>query len=119
MGDNLFINGDFSDNSGELMGQWYLGMNENGHPANGTVLRPSIAESGEPVNLVPLADSGMLVKNEYVNDASDNKFFFGEDTAQPENIRHYLSETVGEPWTDNAWNGAHSLLAYAKKAPRA
>lgn len=119
VGDNLFINGDFSDNSGELMGQWYLGMNENGHPANGTVLRPSIAESGEPVNLVPLADSGMLVKNEYVNDASDNKFFFGEDTAQPENIRHYLSETVGEPWTDNAWNGAHSLLAYAKKAPRA
>ena len=117
VGDNLFVNGDFSDNSGSSMGQWYVGMNENGHPENGTVLRPGISENGEPVNLVPLSDSGLLIKNEYVKEASDNKFFFGEDTTQPENVRHYLSETVGEPWTDNAWNGVHSLLAYVKIKP--
>ena len=114
---NLFINGDFSDNSGESMEQWYVGMNEGGHPESGTALRPGFDENGEPVNMVPLSKSGMLVKGEYANSAAGNRFYFGEDTSQPESTRHYLSETIEEPWTSNAWNGAHSLLSYVKIKP--
>lgn len=112
IGENLFSNGDFSDNSGETMEQWYVGANTSGHPSSGGYLPPKINEDGSLENLTPLSDSGLLIKNAYEPSHGSNVFYFGQDNSRPEGLKHYLVEAVGEPWTSNAWNGAHSLLAF-------
>lgn len=112
IGDNLLPNGDFSDNSGNNMEHWYVGTNENGHPASGSYKRPYINDDGTLKNLVPLSESGLLIKDAYEPTVSGNKFYFGYDGRQPEGTQHYLVESIGEPWTNNAWNGSGSLLAF-------
>ncbi len=117
VGDNLFSNGDFSDNSGKGMEQWYVGANTAGHPTSGGTARPSIGEDGSLSNLTPLSESGLLVKGSFEPQVSGNKFYFGYDGNRPDGEQHYLVEAIGEPWTSNAWNGAHSLLAFVKIKP--
>ncbi len=117
IGENLFKNGDFSDNSGAGMDHWYVGTNKNGHPVNGAYMRPKINPDGTLENLVPLGESGLLIKNAYEPQANGNKFYFGTDNGQPEGMKHYLVEAIGEPWTSNAWNGAASLLAFIPIKP--
>ncbi len=117
VGGNLFDNGDFSDNSGKTMKQWYVGKNTGGHPSSGSDFRPSIGSDGKLSNLTPLSESGLLVKGSFEPQVSGNKFYFGYDGGQPEGMKHYLVEAIGEPWTSNAWNGAQSLLAFVKIKP--
>lgn len=117
IGDNLFSNGDFNDNSGETMEQWYVGSNTSGHPTSGSYLPPRINEDGNLENLTPLADSNLLLKNAYEPSHGSNVFYFGQDNSRPDGLKHYLVEAVGFPWETNAWNGAHSLLAYVPIKP--
>ncbi len=116
-GENMFSNGDFSDNSGTSMEQWYVGVNSAGHPTSGARMRPSIRDDGALLNMMPLSESGLLVTDSYEPRVSGNKFYFGEDLRLPDGCRHYLVEAIGEPWTSNAWNGEHSLIAFVRLEP--
>ncbi|MCH5188419.1 MAG: hypothetical protein J1F63_08440, partial [Oscillospiraceae bacterium] len=89
IGENLFSNGDFSDNSGEAMGQWYVGANTSGHPSGGGYLPPVINPDGSLINLTPLSSSGLLLKNAYEPKHGDNVFYFGQDNSRPEGLKHY------------------------------
>ena len=117
IGENLFMDGDFSDNSGETMEQWYVGANTSGHPSSGAYLPPRINKDGSLENLTPLSGSGLLLKNAYEPSHGSNVFYFGRDNSRPEGLKHYLVEAVGFPWETNAWNGAHSLLAFVPIKP--
>lgn len=111
IGENLFKNGDFSDTSGKSTEQWYVGMNEDGHPRNGDTLRPYFDDNGKAVNLLPLSESGLLF-TEKSEKTPENMFYFAKN-----GNGYCLTETVGEPWQSNAWNGSHSLLAYVDIKP--
>lgn len=117
IGGNMFSNGDFSDNSGNNMDQWYVGTNTSGHPASGDYLKPVINDDGIYENLIPLKESDLFIKGSYEPSHSGNKFYFGEDNSQPAGKNHYLVEAIGEPWQSNAWNGADSLLSYIPIKP--
>ncbi len=106
MSENLFSNGDFKDNSGENMEQWYTGVNKNGHPADGSYQIPKINSDGSLENLVPLTESGLLTTGGYEKDAPDT-FYYGADSS-----KNYLVEHMSSDWHNCAWNGAHSLLAF-------
>lgn len=112
IGENLFTNGDFTDNSGAGMEQWYVGVNKNGHPTGGSGYQiPRISSDGSAENLVPLAESGLLTTGAYEKDAPDT-FYYGAD-----NSRKYLVEHMSSDWQTCAWNGAHSLLGFVPVKP--
>ena len=117
IGENMFSNGDFEDNSGKNMDQWYVGKNANGHPSNGGYLAPRIKSDGSLENLTPLSESSLLIKNAYEPSHGENVFYFGRDNSRPDGLKHYLVEAVGLPWESNAWNGEHSLLAFVPIKP--
>ncbi|MGM9936216.1 MAG: LamG-like jellyroll fold domain-containing protein [Candidatus Ornithomonoglobus sp.] len=109
-GENLFKNGDFADNSGKDMEQWYTGTNESGHPTADNYAMPKINKDGTTENLIQLTESGIFTTGVY-EPAERTPFYYGKN-----NTGTYLVDNVddatGEEWRKCAWNGTHSLLAY-------
>lgn len=107
VGENLFTNGDFSDNSGEGMEIWYTGKNSGGHSTvDNYIPNPKAGE-----NLTKLTD-GRIVLNEFepIGNRIDNGFYFGKNGDNT-----YLVENVPEQgfdWKKCTWNGEHSLMAF-------
>ncbi|MCD8049231.1 MAG: Ig-like domain-containing protein [Clostridia bacterium] len=106
IGENLFSNGDFTDTSGDNMDEWYVGVNSDGHPSSSSYQIPKINSDGTLQNLVPLTESGLLTTGGYEID-NNNTFYYGND-----GTRKYLVEHIDDDWTNCAWNGSQSLLAY-------
>ncbi len=105
-GDNLYLNPNFSDNSGNDMDQWYVGANTTGHPENATYQVPKINPDGSLENLTPIASSGYLTTGAFERDG-ENTFYYGRD-----NSSTYLVEHMSSDWKYSAWNGNRSLLSF-------
>ena len=105
-GSNLYKNPSFEDNSGNNMGQWYVGCNTSGHPDSSSYQIPKIKSDGSSENLIPLTDSGYLTTGAFEKDA-ENTFYYGRD-----NSSTYLVEHMSNDWRHCAWNGNRSLLSF-------
>ena len=106
MSENLYNNSNFSDNSGEGMGQWYVGSNTNGNPTDATYQVPKINNDGTVEALTLLTDTDYLTTGAFEQDAADT-FYYGKDSSKT-----YLVEHMSSNWRNCAWNGKHSLLSY-------
>ncbi|MGN1097953.1 MAG: immunoglobulin-like domain-containing protein, partial [Clostridia bacterium] len=106
IGENLFTNGDFKDNSGAGMEQWYVGVNTGGHPTSADYRIPKINPDGSVENLVSLTDSGLLTTGTFEKDGEDT-FYYGDNGKD-----NYLVEHMSSDWKNCAWNGSQSLLAF-------
>lgn len=115
VGENLFKNSTFNDNSGKDMEQWYVGVNTAGHPTVDNYQIPKILPDGTIENLMPLTDSGLLTTGVF-EQHGENTFYYGTDKEN-----HYLVEQIdntnGTNWQSCAWNGANSLLAFVPVKP--
>ena len=112
IGENLFKNHNFADYSGADMDQWYVGVNNGGHPTAENYQIPKINPDGSVENLVPIAESGLLTTGGYEKTGEDT-FYYGKDKAG----RTYLVEQLSSDWQNCAWNGAHSLLGFIPIKP--
>lgn len=112
IGENLFKNHNFADYSGADMEQWYVGVNNGGHPTAENYQIPKINPDGSVENLVPIAESGLLTTGGYEKTGEDT-FYYGKDKAG----RTYLVEQLSSDWQNCAWNGAHSLLGFIPIKP--
>ncbi len=106
LGENLFTNPTFSDNSGNGLDAWYVGTNTQGHPSDASYQMPKINPDGTYENLIPLTRSGYLTTGVFEKDRADT-FYFGRD-----NSRTYLVEHMASDWKACAWNGNKSLLSF-------
>ena len=105
VGENLYKNPDFSDNSGENLDQWFVGVNGSGNPSNSNYQRPKVYSDGTYENLTPLKDAGLTTG--VYEPSTRGTFYFGKDSSKT-----YLVENVSGDWTKCAWNGTRSLLSF-------
>ncbi len=106
IGENLYPDPSFADNSGSKLSVWYVGSNITGHPSDSSYQIPKINPDGTLTNLTSLSESGYLTKGAFEKDAPDT-FYFGKD-----NSNTYLVEHMASDWRHCAWNGNKSLLSF-------